>query len=167
MRHVDDCLIIWNGTQDKLRSFLNIFNQQDSDIKFTIEIENDRNLSFLDVLIKKQETRLDLSVYRKPTYSDRYLRYDFYNYLIVKNSVVYSLVDRAFVVCSPNFELKAELDHIKDVLIGNGYPQKVIDMVISRRKMSGKTKSSAPKIEEDKFFLSLSYVTCVTDILSS
>ncbi|XP_065559605.1 uncharacterized protein LOC136026830 [Artemia franciscana] len=100
MRYVDDCLIIWNGAQDKLISFLNIFNKQDPDIKFTIELENNCNLPFLDVLITKRETRLDLSVYRKPTHSDRYLRYDSYNHPIVKNSVVYSLVDRAFW-CAP------------------------------------------------------------------
>ena len=47
-----------------------------------------------------------------------------YNHPIVKNSVVYSLVDRAFLVCSSDFELKAELDYIRDVLIGNGYPPK-------------------------------------------
>ena len=87
MRYVDNCLIIWNGAQDKLRSFLNIFNQQDPDMKFTIELENNRNLPFLDVLITKRETRVDLSVYRKPTYSDRYLRYDSYNQPMLKNSV--------------------------------------------------------------------------------
>lgn len=166
MRYVDDCLIIWNGTEDKLRSFLNTFNQQDPDIKFTIELENNHSLPFLDVLITKRETRFDLSVYRKPTHSDRYLRYDSYNHPIIKNSVVYSLVDRAFIVCSSDLELKAELDHIKDVLIGNGYPQQVIDKVISRRKISTKTKSS-PKTEEDKPFLSLPYIKGITDILSS
>ncbi|XP_065574928.1 uncharacterized protein LOC136036552 [Artemia franciscana] len=167
MRYVDDCLIIWNGAQDKLISFLNIFYKQDPDINFTIELENNCNLPFLDVLITKRETRLDLSVYRKPTHSDRYLRYDSYNHPIVKNSVVYSLVDRAFLVCSSDFELKAELDYIRDVLIGNGYPQKVIDKVIFRRKMSGITKNFAPKIEDDKPFLSLPYIKGLTDILSS
>ncbi|XP_065568919.1 uncharacterized protein LOC136032576 [Artemia franciscana] len=53
MRYVDDCLIIWNGAQDKLGSFLNVFNQQDPDIKVTIELENNHNLPFLDVFITK------------------------------------------------------------------------------------------------------------------
>ncbi|XP_065568918.1 uncharacterized protein LOC136032575 [Artemia franciscana] len=167
MRYVDDCLIIWNGAQDKLRSFLNVFNQQDPDINFTIELKNNRKLPFLDVLITKRETRLDLSGYRKPTHSDRYLRYDSHNHPIAKNSAVYSLVDRAFLVCSSDFELKAELDYIKDVLIGNGYPQKVIDKVISRRKMSGIPNNCAPKIEDDKPFLLLPYIKGITDILSS
>ena len=117
--YVDDCLLIWNRTEDKLRSFLNIFNQQDPTIKFTIELENNHNLFFLDVLTTKRETSFDLSIYRKSTHSDEYLRYYSYSRPIVKNSAVYSLVDRAFVVCSSDFELKTELDHIKDVLIGN------------------------------------------------
>ena len=70
-------------------------------------------------------------------------------------------------MCSSDFELKAELDYIRDVLIGNGYPQKVIDKVIFRRKMSGITKNFAPKIEDDKPFLSLPYIKGITDILSS
>ena len=158
---------IYVNIYNKLRSFLNIFNQQDPDIKFTIELENNRNLPFLDVFITKREIRLDLSVYRKPTHSDRYLRYDSYNHPIVKIFVVYSLVDRAFLVCSSDFELKAELDYIRDVLIGNGYHQKVIDKVISSRKMSGITKISAPKKEDDKPFLSVSYIKGIIDILSS
>ena len=53
---------------------------------------------------------------------------------------------------SSDFELKAELDLIKDFLIGNGYPQKFIDKFISGRKIRGKTKSSAPNIKEDEPF---------------
>ena len=158
MKYADDCLIIWNETGDKIRSFLNIFNQQDPDIKFTIELETNHNLPFFDVLITNRETRFDWSVYKKPTHSDGYLRYDTYSHPIVKNHVVYSVADRAFVLCSSDFELKAELGHVNDVLINNGYPPQPIDKIISRRMMSTKTKSTAPESEENKPFLSLPYI---------
>ena len=70
-------------------------------------------------------------------------------------------------MCSSDTELKAELDYIRDVLIGNGYPQKVTDKIISRRKMSGITKTFATKIEDDKSLLFLPYIKGITDILSS
>ena len=72
---------------------------------------------------------------------------------IVKNCAVYSLVDRTLVVCSSDFELKTELDHIKDLLIGNGYPKQVIDKVIDSIMIYRKTKSTALKSEENKLFV--------------
>ena len=85
-----DKLSLTNRIKDQL--YQTLLSQQDPDIKFTIEPENNHNLPFLDVLITKLETRFDLSIYRKPTHSDRYLRYDSCNHPIVKNYVVYSLV---------------------------------------------------------------------------
>ena len=70
-------------------------------------------------------------------------------------------------MCSSDTELKAELYYIRDVLIGNGFPQKVTDKIISRRKMSGITKTFATKIEDDKSLLFLPYIKGITDILSS
>ena len=52
-------------------------NQQHNNIKFTKEIESDSTLPFLDVLITKNDDgHLSTSMYRKPTFTGLYLRWD-------------------------------------------------------------------------------------------
>ena len=54
--------------------FLIFLNNQHLNIHFTIDIEEDGKLPFLDVLVsKKVDGILGHHVYRKPTHRDRYL----------------------------------------------------------------------------------------------
>lgn len=73
------------------------FNNQHSNIKFTMEIENNNSLLFLHVLVKRfPNGRLDYSVYRKSTYTDRYLNANSHHHLTQTFSVVNSLFNRVF-----------------------------------------------------------------------
>ena len=75
LRYVDDTFVIWRHGRAELRKFL-IFlnNQQIPNIHFTIDIEENGKLPFLDILIsKKADGTLGHQVYRKPTHRDRYL----------------------------------------------------------------------------------------------
>ena len=67
-----------------INSFLNLLNDIDPNIFFTIEPEQDSKISFLDTLITRQSNDFKIDVFRKPTYTDRYL--DFYSHhdLIIK-----------------------------------------------------------------------------------
>ena len=57
--------------------FFEYMNQQHNNIKFTKEIESDSTLPFLDVLITKNDDgHLSTSMYRKPTFTGLYLRWD-------------------------------------------------------------------------------------------
>ena len=43
-------------------------------IKFTVEVEKEVTLPFLDTLLRRKgDCTLDVTVYRKPTHTDRYL----------------------------------------------------------------------------------------------
>ena len=43
-------------------------------IRFTVEVERDGRLPFLDTLLQRRnDGSLDVTVYRKPTHTDRYL----------------------------------------------------------------------------------------------
>ena len=49
--------------------FLNYLNRQHNNINFTMETENDRSLSFLDVSVCTNADGFSTSVFRKPTFS--------------------------------------------------------------------------------------------------
>lgn len=70
-RYVDDTFIIWRHGSNELHKFLNFFNNPN--IRFTMDIEKNGKIPFLDVLIitKKADNILSHQVYRKPTHIER------------------------------------------------------------------------------------------------
>ncbi|XP_072400412.1 uncharacterized protein [Diabrotica undecimpunctata] len=77
LRYVEDTFIIWTHGVDKLTEFLEYINSIHPKIKFTMELESNQQLPFLDVLIiKKENGNIGYTVYRKPTHTDRYLHAD-------------------------------------------------------------------------------------------
>lgn len=54
VRYVDDTFVIWQHGQDKLESFIEHLNSVCDTIKFMMEIEQNGQLSFLDVLVEKR-----------------------------------------------------------------------------------------------------------------
>ena len=99
-RYVDDTFVIWRHGRAELRKFL-IFlnNQQIPNIHFTIDIEENGKLPFLDILIsKKADGTLGHQVYRKPTHTDRYLHAESHHHPLQKQSAINSLVHRAFTI---------------------------------------------------------------------
>ncbi|GJQ73523.1 hypothetical protein Trydic_g13875 [Trypoxylus dichotomus] len=75
------------------------FNGLQESIKFTIELEVDDKIPFLDVLIHKQSNgTLRMTVYKKPT--GQYLHFDSNHPHNVKMGVTECLYNRTRDVCS-------------------------------------------------------------------
>jgi hypothetical protein len=82
LRYVDDCLITWKHGREKLNSFLEYLNNCHKNTKFTIELEKDGRIPFLDVLLmRKPDGTIGHTVYRKPTHTDRYLDAHFHHHI--------------------------------------------------------------------------------------
>ena len=73
-----------------------------------MEEENNNCLSFLDVLVTRNNRHLETSVYRKETHTDKLLDFSSNHPLCHKKSVVKSLWNRAKDVCSNNSMLENE-----------------------------------------------------------
>ena len=75
LRYVDDTFVIWPHNPELLQPFLHHLNCLRSSIKFTMEIEKDSTLPFLDVLVTRnpQDNTIQTTVYRKLTHTDRYI----------------------------------------------------------------------------------------------
>ena len=72
--YVDDsfCMI----TKDDVSAFHDTLNSIDTNISFTIETECNGKISFLDTLVSRRNGVIAVDVYRKPTYTDRYLDFN-------------------------------------------------------------------------------------------
>ena len=91
-RYVDDVFsIIPKGNRDTMLQYLNSINPH---IKFTIEQPNEEGgIPFLDMFPKPKGEGISVSVYRKPTHTDRYLDFNSSNPILAKRAGVRALMD--------------------------------------------------------------------------
>ena len=72
------------------------------------------------------------SIYRKPTFTGQYLRWDSFGPTKRKTNLIGTLVHRALKICSKS-KLQQELDQIRAILLNNGYPEYIINTSISKK----------------------------------
>ena len=130
-RYVDDTFVIFdNSSQHEL--FLHQLNSMHPSLQFTTETEENNCLPFLDVFIEKDTSaqKYLTSVYRKPTFTGDYVRFEAFCHKNRKMSLIRTLVNRAKQICSPE-RLQSELSKLKLIFSNNGYPAYLVDKVIS------------------------------------
>ena len=100
-------------------------------------------MPFLDMLITPTEDgRLNTTVYRKPTHTDMYLKWDSHHPISSKYSVVGTLHHRAKTVCSSPDKLKREEEHLSRVLTKCKYPTWAINRVKMKMKKPAQKKKN-------------------------
>ena len=163
---MDDIISVWNYGVEELKSFLEHLNFWGGDLKFTRESKENNKLSFLDVLLLKNENSLDFKIYRKPTNNNRFLSFFSGHARQVKIGLIISLTDRIFRICSPKF-VEEELLLLKEILISNHYPGWLIGQTFSkiRKKFLEFSDDILEKTEKKEIFCSLPYVPGLSEKL--
>jgi hypothetical protein len=69
LRYVDYTFVIWPHGAEGIQNFLTHLNSLRPAIQFTMEIESEEMIPFLDILVKKTGTALTMKIYRKPTHT--------------------------------------------------------------------------------------------------
>ena len=100
-------------------------------IRFTFEKKKGKCLPFLDVYVERTDVGLETSVYRKPTFTGQYLRWESFSPLKRKISLISTLVHRALMICTKR-RLNREIEQIKKILLDNGYPNNIINTQITK-----------------------------------
>ena len=95
-----------------------------------------RNLITLSLSLtcwyKRHDSEFLTSVYRKPTFTGQYLRWNSFSPQKRKINLIGTLVHRAFMICSKS-KLDQELGKIHSILLENGYPERVINSAFKRK----------------------------------
>ena len=99
-----------------------------SSLKFTVEKESNHQLDFLDVFVHKTSTAFLTSVYRKPTFSGLYTRWDSFCPQQRKINLIETLVHCALMISSKCFD--DEIEFIRSTVSKKGYPVSVLDGVV-------------------------------------
>ena len=156
-RYVDDTFILFKD-KSHVGLFLNYLNSQHPNIKFTAELEKDCKLSFLDVLIHRENNQFQSSVFRKSTFTGLGMSFFSYCTFRFKINIVRTLLSRAYKVCSNFNFVHREFDFLKKYFRSNGYPTHFIDSQI--KKFLDNVFISTPpvmSVTKQPFYFSIPY----------
>ena len=173
IRYVDDIFCIFKNNQN-IKDFLIRINKWHPNVKFTPEHEYDDKLSFLDVLIQRDNLNnvYKTSLYRKPTNANLYLLYESNQSRKYKLSLIRTLVIRIHLICSTDELKESEVKLMKETLITNGYPAHIIKKgiregeVISNRILKGESKELKKPSEIKTIYFLITYCGQESTILA-
>ena len=129
-RYIDDIFVCSQSEErlDKLRSSL----QEISSLKFSVELNVNGTLPFLDVLVDSTADSFATSVYRKPTNNDKCMNGNSECSDSYKKGVIRAYIKRAIKVCSSWHTLHKELEHVRQMLVDNGYSNTDFDLLTNK-----------------------------------
>ena len=111
-RYVDDIFVLFNKPEHG-QFFLEYINKKHKNMRFSIETETNRSLSFLDVKIFRENDKFVTSVFKKETFSGVYTNFISFIPLQYKFGLVHTLLNRCFNLSSKFLKFHHEVDKIK------------------------------------------------------
>ena len=164
LRYIDDTFVVLKKTE--VVSFYKFINNIEESIKFTVEQEVDNAISFLDVLIIRNNGQLTTKAYRKPTHTTRYLNFNSCHNFSQKVGLVKTLLFRANSKLITNYRDKInEVKFVCNALRGNDYP----DWLLNKMKKEIKHKKVNKIVcmsEKISNYVGLPYIKGLSDELS-
>ena len=147
-RFVDGTFVILQTTE--VNRFFDHLNNVDPNINFTIELEQDDKLAFLDVLVMRtQDGKLATKVHRKTTHTNRYLNYQSAHSIEQKQRVVMNLYNRAQSLITKSTDWKKEKSFLSHMLTENDYPKWFIQKALKKKAQA------QAKLQEEKRHIGL------------
>ena len=127
-RFVDDSFLLLKK-ESNIQTIINAF-ESNSKLRFTYELESNRNISFLDISVTREDTHLSMSVFRKSTSSGKCLDYDSFGPETYKRAVIQNFINRAIKLSSDWQSFHKETAAFTQILVNNNYPQCLIEKMI-------------------------------------
>ncbi|XP_071056900.1 uncharacterized protein [Onthophagus taurus] len=135
IRYVDDIFCVWDGDLFSLDGFHKYLNSLHPKLKFTVEIEQDKTLNFLDLSVTHDQTEfLTYNIYRKPTTISTTIPYDSAHPIAHKLANFRFLVNRIFNYPISNENKIKEFNYIQNLAIQNNFPKKVLNNLTNKIK---------------------------------
>jgi hypothetical protein len=132
-RYVDDVFCVWGGSKRQLQLFLTRLNSLNKNLKFTIEVEENNSLPFLDLKISKLNNKLDFSIFRKDSYTDQVIHFKSRHCFSQKLSAFHAMIHRLVNVPMSPENTKKELSIIKLIAINNGYNEELVEKLYRKK----------------------------------
>lgn len=168
-RYVDDVISCWLGTPTELSDFLSWLNQLHININFTMEVESDRSIPFLDLRLTRLEDKVVFDIYRKPTQTDYTIGFLSNHHFGHKLSGLQFLVHRLHSIPLGEDNYTKELNTIYWLAHKNGFTRQHVNSLLRRyhrRRLISDASSLSP-IDADRKYIKISYMGRISNILGS
>lgn len=160
-KYVDDLILAVPEDSQSQDTILSYFNKFHPKLQFTMEIEKNGQIPFLDLLlIRRPDGSLSIDWYRKPLKSDRYLNYKSHHPFHQKINVAFGLKSRALQLSDKCYH-KKNLKLVKNILSLNHFPKKLINSIVH----NSRTINCEGKNPQDGPYMSLTYVKGLSEQL--
>ena len=127
---------------DELHPFHHHLNQLYPSIQFTIEMETDGKLPFLDVLVRREESHLSMSVYPKPMQTDQCIPFSSHHHPRTLTGLIRGMRDRAHHTSDAT---KRQAELLEGVFQAKGFPKALV-----RKTLSSAPSSTEPQPPEEQ-----------------
>src|SRR5215469_16071177 len=119
-RYMDDTFLLFQN-QSQVPQFLEYLNKQLPNIKFTEELESNNMLPFLDLLITKDNNKINTSIFRKKTNTT--LSLNFFSHIpdIYKLNTIKIFLYRAYHLSSNFIKMNTEFEYLKKFFSNNAF----------------------------------------------
>lgn len=131
-RYVDDILAFIDGSPPDIEQILDEMNLIHPAIIFTVELENNNSINFLDLTIRKTVNKLEFSIYRKPTQTDHLIPSSSSHPFQHKMAALYCYTNRLLNIPMSHSNFNKELNILKQLAFNNGYNPNIIHNIINK-----------------------------------
>jgi len=167
-RYVDDILMLFKGTQRQLMNLHNYINKIHGNLEFTIEVENNNQINFLDINIEKANNKHNFKIYRKPTQTDQTIHYSSNHPIQHKMSAYQHMIIRLNSIPMQTKEYIEELKLIKHIAKSNGFNTNMIDNMnrkyIHKEEVRSLTTLQT-QVKEDARYITIEYNKNIANII--
>ena len=127
-RYVDDTFVVIK------KNNLETFYEHLASIKFTLEIESNNSLPFLDVLVVKEKSgNLTTKLYQKPTHPNRFLNFNSQHSLRQKRGIISTLSHRInSKLITKKTDKSIEIKKLIETLKKNDHPEWFVRQTLRR-----------------------------------
>ena len=146
-RYVDDIFL----SMENFKALETIKNklEEKSVLKVSYEIEVNKQLSFLDSLVKREENHLQTAVYIKNTNTGDIMNYNSICPQKYKIGVNKTLLNRAYVISTNWKILQQEISRFRQLFVNNNFTMSIIDDTV-KTLVNEKIKKMNLTIEPNK-----------------
>jgi len=148
-RYVDDTFSLFDS-KDTASRFLDFLNSRHPNIKFTMALEENQEIPFLDVCIKRDHNTFSATVHHKKTFTGLYTKWDSFTPRKYKINLIRTLTYRCLRIYSKSTSLQSTLSDLKNYLLQNGNPRGLINYNVNDVLNKHKDRPSEPTLTVPK-----------------
>jgi predicted GIY-YIG superfamily endonuclease len=139
---------------------LRFFKQATSNIKFSLEHEENNKLAFLDTWVCRGIDKYRTTIHHRKTFTGVYLNWKSLTARKYKLGLIKCLMNRIWQICSDETSREQEIVELKKNLEQNDYPQEIVLKEIERFRIKQNRQNQEKSLGPDKLkkFIVLPYV---------